>query len=90
MSILGTALVVLSAIAMFVFGVQILIMAFKTSVGWGLASLFIPFAILVFVFKHWEQTKKPFLYTLACLPVYLIGFGLMFAGTLMGGGTSTP
>lgn len=80
MAILGTIVVALAAIAMLVFSVQILIMAFKTSIGWGLASLFIPFVILVFVFKNWQQTKKPFLYTLACIPVQIVGYVLMFMG----------
>ena len=82
MVILGWALAALSGIAMLVFGIQILIMAFKTSIGWGLASLLIPFVILVFVFKHWDQTKTPFLRTLACLPVYVIGLGLAIYGTI--------
>jgi hypothetical protein len=80
MTILGMALAALAGIAMFIFGIQILIVAFKTSVGWGLASLLIPFAILVFIFTHWEDTKTPFLRSLACLPVYAIGFALMFMG----------
>jgi len=81
-SMVGWALVGLSSIAMFVFGIQILITAFKTSIGWGLASPLIPFAVLVFVIKHWEQTKKPFLRTLACLPVYAIGFALAMYGAM--------
>lgn len=49
MAIAGLILVVVAGIAMLVFGLQILIQAFKTSLGWGLASLFIPLAVLVFV-----------------------------------------
>jgi hypothetical protein len=86
MAILGTILVGLAALAMLVFAVQILIMAFKTSVVWGLVSLLIPFGILVYVFKNWQQTKKPFLYSLACLPVQLVGYVLMF----MGAASSAP
>lgn len=84
MAMVGMALAVLAGIGMLVFGVQILILAFKTSIGWGLASLIIPFAALVFVFKYWDAAKQPFLRSLMCLPVYLIGLALMF----MGGGTS--
>jgi hypothetical protein len=89
MAMAGMALAALAGIAMLVFSIQILIMAFKTSIGWGLGSLLIPFVILAFVFTHWSETKKPFLYSLACLPVYIIGFVLM----AMGGGmnvTPTP
>lgn len=85
MAIAGMVLAVLGGLAMLVFSVQILVMAFKTSVLWGLASLFIPFAGLVYVIKYWDQAKTPFLRMLMCLPVYLIGLGLMMAGT-----TSTP
>ena len=47
-----------------------------------LASLLIPFAVIVFVIKHWEATKKPFLRTLACLPIYAIGFALAAYGAI--------
>jgi hypothetical protein len=84
MAMLGTIVVGVAALGMLVFGIQILIMAFKTSIVWGLVSLLIPFAILVYVFKYWQQTKRPFLYSLACVPVQIIGYGLMF----MGGGSA--
>lgn len=80
MVILGMIVVGLASIAMLVFSIRILIMAFKTSMGWGLASLFIPFVILVFVFKNWQQTKKPFLSSLACVGAQLVGYALMFMG----------
>jgi uncharacterized membrane protein len=85
MGIVGTVLAVLSGLAMFVFAVQILIMAFKTSVGWGLASLFIPFAVLVFVIKHWEEAKTPALRWLACLPVQIIAVALITYGAMSQG-----
>lgn len=80
MAMLGMVLVGVACLAMLVFGIQILIAAFKTSVVWGLVSLLIPFGVLVFIFKHWDQTKKPFLYSLACLPVQIVGYVLMFMG----------
>jgi hypothetical protein len=83
---LGMALAGLAGIGMLVFMIQILILAFKTSIGWGLGSLLIPFVILVFTIKYWDQAKTPFLRWLACLPVYLIGFALM----AFGGMTSMP
>ncbi len=80
MAIAGLILVVLASIAMLVFGLQILIRAFKTSVGWGLASLFIPLAVLVFVFRHWAETRRPFLRGLACIPVWAVGGALVILG----------
>ncbi|MGZ5473350.1 MAG: hypothetical protein ACXW31_07505 [Thermoanaerobaculia bacterium] len=41
-------------------GIVILVKAFRVSVGWGLAVMFIPFASLYFVIKNWEATKAPF------------------------------
>jgi hypothetical protein len=83
MAIAGLVLAGVAGIALLVFGIQILVRAFKTSVGWGLASLFVPFAALVFVVKHWDQTRTPFLRGLACLPVYVAGFALMAFGGAM-------
>jgi hypothetical protein len=79
------ALSVLSGIAMLVFGIQILITAFKTSTGWGLASLFLPFAILVFVIKHWEATKTPFLRWLMAFVVAIVGSGISMYGAISAG-----
>jgi len=45
--------------------VWLLVIAFRESTAWGLASLFIPFAALVFVLKFWDQAKLPFFGCLA-------------------------
>ncbi|MCA9040918.1 MAG: hypothetical protein KDA65_11270 [Planctomycetaceae bacterium] len=42
----------------------IVVRAFQESVLWGLAVLFIPFAIIVFLVKFWDRCKQPFLYGL--------------------------
>jgi hypothetical protein len=81
---LGTALSALAGIAMLVFTIQILITAFKTSIGWGLASLLLPFVILVFVAKHWEATKTPFLRNLIAFAVVLVGTGISVFGAMSG------
>jgi hypothetical protein len=44
-----------------VFGIWMLVIAFRTGVLWGLAVLFVPFAVLVFAITHWDECKKPFL-----------------------------
>jgi len=90
MAMVGTVLSVLASLAMLVFGIQILIAAFKTSMGWGLASLLIPLAILVYVFKHWEATKTPFLRSLAAFAVAVIGGGISFYAAISGAGAPTP
>ena len=80
MAIAGIALAAVSGLAMIVFSIQILVTAFKTSILWGLGSLFVPFVILIFIFTHWDETKKACLYSLACLPVWFLGFLLMAMG----------
>jgi hypothetical protein len=86
MAILGTLLAVVGSIGMMVFAIQILILAFKKSLGWGLASLLIPFVIFVFVFQNWEACKQPFLRMLACLPVVLLGGALSVWGAVSSAG----
>lgn len=84
MGTLGMILSVVGYIGALVFTIQILIMAFKTSLGWGLASLLLPFAILVYVAKNWPACKTPFLRALACTVVAVIGSGLSVYGAMSG------
>ena len=84
MAYLGTALVVLGSVGSLIFGIMILIKAFQTSIGWGLGSLLLSFPVmLIFVFTHWAETKKPFLYSLLCWVLVAVGavVGVMAAGT---------
>lgn len=89
MALVGTILQAIGGIAMLVFMIQILILAFKKSVGWGLASLLLPFAIFVFVAQNWAACKTPFLRWLMALVVFGIGTGLAFAG-MFGAAMSAP
>ena len=92
MAMMGTILTVVGGIGMFVFMIQILILAFKTSTGWGLASLFIPLAIFFYIAKNWPACKTPFMRWLICLVVAAVGGGLTVAGGLSGmsGEMTTP
>ena len=72
MEVLGSILMGVGYIISTVFGIMILIKAFQTSVGWGICSLLVPFAALVFVIKHWDIAKKPFLLSLISIP-FIIG-----------------
>ena len=58
---MGLVLLIVGYVAMLVGGIWLLVAAFKTSVLWGVLSLLVPFAALVFVIKHWDVSKKPFL-----------------------------
>lgn len=81
MQFVGMACYGVGLIVALVFGIMILIQAFKTSLLWGLAYIFIPFASLVYIVKHWEDTKKPFLYSLASLPLFIVGGVLASMGS---------
>lgn len=74
---MGIFLVFVGFIVQTVFGIVILVKAFKVSVGWGLATLFIPFAGLVFVINNWQDTKKAFLGTVGGGVLMVVG---VFAG----------
>jgi len=58
------ALAALAGLVAFASFVWLLVVAFKTHVGWGLAVLFLPLAPIVFAIKHWQASKKPFLLNL--------------------------
>lgn len=58
---MGAFLIIAGFAVNAVAGIVILVKAFRVSVGWGLAVMFIPFASLYFVIKNWEATKAPFL-----------------------------
>lgn len=54
-------------------GVMIIVKAFKVSVGWGLAVIFLPFASLIFVINNWQETKGPFLGGIAGMVLAVLG-----------------
>lgn len=39
---------------------MLVVAAFRVSIGWGLAYLFLPFAQIVFLFKHWQEARRGF------------------------------
>ena len=84
MAMLGTVLMVIGALGSLIFSIQILISAFKTSIVWGLLSLFIAPVMLVYVFTHWAETKTPFLRWLACFVLCVIAGGISMYGAFSG------
>lgn len=79
---MGMILMTLGSLVSFVGGIWLLVLAFKKSIGWGLASLLIPFVILVFAFMNLEVTKKPLLIVVAGIVLSVIG-GVMGGAALM-------
>jgi len=68
-------LAMLLLLASSIFGIWMLVLSFRTSVMWGLAVLFLPFAVVVFAIVHWQECKKPFLWYMG---TSVAGFMLIF------------
>lgn len=76
---LGIVFIGIGAIISLFFGIQLLVIAFRASVLWGLGYLFVPIVGLIFILTHWSDTKKPFLYSLLAVPLFIAG-GFMVDG----------
>ncbi|WP_415036623.1 hypothetical protein [Azonexus sp.] len=70
-------LVVYIGLAVFVIGgIGTLIAAFKTSLLWGFACLFIAPVSLIFLLMHWGLAKNPFFLQLAGIALIFFGGGM--------------
>lgn len=70
---MGMVLLIVGYVGMLVGGIWLLVAAFKTSVLWGVLSLLVPFASLVFVCKNWDVSKKPFLIQVGGIALIILG-----------------
>lgn len=71
-----TATVILGALMLVVGHVWLVVAAFRTTIVWGLVTLFIPFwGSLVYIAMHWRRSAKPFF-------VYLGGFACIGCSVL--------
>ena len=77
MEFIAYALLIVGFIIALFYGIQLLILAFRTSILWGLGYLFIPFVALIFVIVHWDEAKTPFLRGLLAIPFYIVGILLL-------------
>jgi hypothetical protein len=89
MEIAITALVGLGALVSAVGGVMLLIAAFRVSVLWGLAVIFVPLAQLVFVITHWREAKKAFLVQVLGCALIPAAFGVALAQGVRASGAMT-
>ena len=55
-----------------------LIRIFEQSVGWGLASFFLPLAMLCAVGQFWQKTKRSFVGQCICMVTFMVGMGIGF------------
>lgn len=63
-------------------GIGLLIAAFRTSILWGLAVLFIAPVAIIYLFVHWQDAKGPF-------KIQVFGFMIMAVFAYMSGGVSS-
>jgi len=84
MEAIGLVLLIVGGLAMLVTGFMLLAKAFQTSVWWGLGYIFVPFVSLIFVAMYWSETKKPFLYMLVGLVVFMVGVAIGGSGQMAG------
>lgn len=77
--VLILVLLAIGALLSFVANIWLLVQAFRVSLLWGLAYLFLPFAGLVFLVVHWQEARRPFLVGLAGMLV--MGAGVAYAMT---------
>ena len=74
MDLLAVALIVVGLLMLIVGGFWFLIAAFRESVLWGLACLFVPIVQLFFLIVHWPEAKRPFFFQLLALVLIIVGF----------------
>jgi hypothetical protein len=74
---IGIAIILVGLVFAIVIKVWFLAAVFGESVGWGLASIFLPFGALVALIKFWDKTQRPFV-------AHLISMGIILVGVLTG------
>jgi len=57
---IGAAIAILGIAIFVIGGIWFLVAAFRESIWWGLACLFIPIVQLFFLIVHWPEARKPF------------------------------
>jgi len=69
---IGMAIMFL-AIGIYLIGwIWFLVAAFRESIWWGLACLFIPIVQLIFLIVHWREARKPFFLQLLGLVIIIV------------------
>jgi hypothetical protein len=56
--------------------IWLIVRIFEQSIGWGLASIFLPVCGLVAVAQFWEKTKRSFVGQMVCVGIMFVGFGI--------------
>jgi len=72
----GGVLGLAGVLLLFLTHIWLLIRIFEQSVGWGLASLFLPLVGLIAVAQFWEKTKRSFVGQMVCVGILFVGIGI--------------
>jgi len=73
---MGELIIILGIVVFIIGGFAFLIAAFRESLWWGLACLFIPIVSLFFLIVHWQDAKTSFF-------IQLAGFGITVVGSII-------
>lgn len=77
MEIIVGIMIFLGVVLAFVSNIWFLVAAFRVSIWWGLACLFLPIVSCFFLIVHWDVAKRPFGYMLLSLVFLVAGIVLM-------------
>jgi uncharacterized membrane protein len=73
MDLITGALILVGVIIFIIGGFWFLVTAFRESVLWGLACLFVPVVQIFFLIIHWPEAKKPFFLQLLAFVMVIVG-----------------
>ena len=73
MQTLGMILMIAGYVIAGVGGIWLLVVAFRTSIGWGLGCLLFNPVAIVFVIMHWSDAGKPFLVEIGGVVLIVVG-----------------
>ena len=73
---MAITLLLVGGLIAFVGAIWMLVVAFRTSVLWGLGCLIVPFVSLIFLVLYWSDAKKPFLYQVLGAILMGVGFAM--------------
>ena len=78
MSIIGVIYIIFGFVFVVAGQIMLLVAAFRTSIVWGLCVIFVPFAMLVFLFSYWQVARKP-------LAIIFLSYVVLFCGMILAG-----
>lgn len=70
---------ILSIILVLIGNIWLIVVGFKQSVPWGLLMLFFSPSQALFIFKYWQEAKRPFLVELAGCALAIVGLLMVLA-----------